>query len=97
MLLPLTDNEGQQFPAGHYETLRNELTQRFAGLTAYTRTPADGLWKPAAGEISHDEIVIFEVMVEAVDEAWWAAFRKELERRFKQSSIVIRTLEMRLL
>ena len=40
-----------------------ELASEFGGVTAYIQAPADGLWK-AGTEESHDEIVIFETMVE---------------------------------
>ena len=43
ILLPLFDNGGQPFPRSDYMRVRSELTERFGGLTAFTRTPAEGL------------------------------------------------------
>lgn len=40
ILLPLYDNDGRRFPTSHYESLRAELTERFGGLTSYSRAPA---------------------------------------------------------
>ena len=36
-------------------------------------------------------------MVEDLDEDWWSSYRRELERRFSQETLVIRAQEIRLL
>ena len=92
ILLPVYDNEGHAFDAHEYVQLRLELAEHFGGVTAYTRAPARGVWKDDAGETTRDDIVIFEVMTEDLDRAWWTDFRKELERRFRQEHVVIRAL-----
>jgi hypothetical protein len=92
ILLPLYDNEGRAFEPGDYVQLRSELADRFGGVTAYTRAPARGVWKGDTGETTRDDIVIFEVMTEDLDRAWWSGFRKELERRFRQESMIVRAL-----
>ncbi len=89
ILLPLYDNAGNTFGEELYGRVRRELTERFGGLTAFTRAPAQGLWKDA-GQTKRDDIVVFEVMVEEVDAGWWRAYRKQLEVTFKQDEIVIR-------
>ena len=89
LLLPLYDNDGNHFPPEPYGLVRTELSGRFGGLTAFPSAPAEGLWTED-GKTSHDEIVIFEVMADALDRAWWSAYRAELERRFRQDVIVIR-------
>jgi hypothetical protein len=89
ILLPLYDNAGNSFGEELFGKVRHELTERFGGLTAFTRAPAQGLWQDE-GETRHDEIVVFEVMVEALDAAWWRDYRKILEREFRQDTIVIR-------
>lgn len=93
ILAPLFDNEGNHFPPEPYRQLRTELSERFGGLTAFTRAPAEGLWTDG-GETSHDEIVIFEVMTETLDRAFWRSYRVELEKRFRQEVIVIRAQAM---
>lgn len=92
ILLPLYDNEGHPFEPGEYVRLRSELADRFGGVTAYTRAPARGVWKDDSGETTRDDIVIFEVMTEDLDDAWWRAFREELEARFRQESVIVRAL-----
>ena len=90
LLLPLRDNAGRAFPASAFEPVRAELTERFGGLTAYSRAPAEGLWEGADDGRARDDIVVYEVMADALDRAWWRAFRAELERRFAQDEIVVR-------
>jgi hypothetical protein len=75
----------------HYdEAVARELTERFGGVTAYDRAPAKGKWKPASGETVHDDIVVYEVMVDTFDRDWWARYRAELEKRFDQEELVVR-------
>jgi hypothetical protein len=42
ILLPLNDNDGRALAKDLFETVARELTERFGGVTAYTRAPADG-------------------------------------------------------
>ena len=92
ILLPVYDNAGHAFRPADYAQLRSELADRFGGVTAYTRAPARGVWKDDAGETTRDDIVIFEVMTGDLDRGWWSGFRKELERRFRQDSVIVRAL-----
>jgi hypothetical protein len=97
ILLPVYDNEGHPFEPVDYVQLRSELADRFGGVTAYTRAPARGVWKGDTGETTRDDIVIFEVMTGQLDHVWWSGFRKELERRFRQESVIVRALTSTLL
>ena len=98
VLLPVRDNDGWLFPDDEYGRVRRELSGRFGGLTAYTRVPAEGVWKPGRREpASRDDIVVFEVMAPDLDAAWWRGYRGELEARFRQGVVVVRALAMRLL
>lgn len=97
ILLPRFDNDGGPIPPREYAKVRHELTERFGGLTAHMQAPAEGLWKDEEGETSHDEIVIFEVMLADVDREWWRAYREGLERAFRQDTIVIRVQSIELL
>jgi hypothetical protein len=92
ILLPVYDNEGHAFDTHEYVTLRSELADRFGGVTAYTRAPARGVWKDDAGATTRDDIVIFEVMTDELDREWWTGFRRDLETRFRQESVVVRAL-----
>jgi len=92
LLLPLYDNAGRAFEEPVFAAVRRELTGRFGGVTAYMRSPATGLWKKASGEVERDEMVTVEVMVEALDRAWWRAYARELARAFRQEDIVLRAI-----
>jgi hypothetical protein len=93
ILLPLRDNEGQRFEPGLYARVREGLIEKFGGLTAFTRSPAEGLWDEG-GETSRDEIIVLEVMADYLDRAWWSRFRERLEADFRQDEIVVRTHEV---
>jgi hypothetical protein len=90
ILLPLYGPQGNRFPQDMNDGVRQELTEHFGGLTAYVRSPAKGVWKEDQGRTVHDDIVVYEVMVEHLDEAWWARYREELRQRFSQDDLVIR-------
>ncbi|PTR16188.1 hypothetical protein C8R31_102202 [Nitrosospira sp. Nsp2] len=97
LLLPLWSNRGERFSKALFEQVREELVKQFGGLTAYTRTPASGVWQEKDGGTVHDEIIVYEVMVENLDETWWNSYRKQLEKRFRQDELVIRAHEIRVL
>ncbi|HEX6911365.1 MAG TPA: hypothetical protein VF142_13255 [Longimicrobium sp.] len=90
LLLPLRDNEGRPFPREMLDEVRHALTERFGGVTAHLRAPAAGAWKDDEGGVARDDVVIVEVMAEALDRAWWADYRRALEARFRQDEIVVR-------
>ncbi len=96
IFLPLTDNAGVPFPEDYFEAERNTLTAEFGGLTIYARAPANGIWARNAAVVS-DEIVIFEVMTSEPDVAWWQAYRRAVEAKFRQEKIVIRSSAISLL
>jgi len=96
ILLPLYDNNGRAFPRSSHKKVKIELTERFQGLTAYTRAPAEGLW--TKGEATkRDQIIVYEVMARSQYPAWWRRYRSRLEKRFRQESVVIRAHEITLL
>lgn len=92
ILLPLYDNEGRRFGASEFDRVRDELAARFGGVTAFRRSPAEGVWRDG-GEESRDRVVIIEVMTEELDRPWWRGYREELERRFRQEKMVARATE----
>jgi hypothetical protein len=89
-LLPIFDNVGQHFPRDEFDRIRQELTERFGGVTAYLRSPAVGLWADQAGRVRRDELATFEVMADTIDHDWWRRYREQLERRFRQEAVVMR-------
>jgi hypothetical protein len=78
LLLPLYDNTGRRVPHERFALVRDELTERFGGVTAYLRSPAEGTWKES------------DVMVDRLDRAWWARYRIQLEGRFGQRELMVR-------
>ena len=92
ILLPLYDNEGRRFGSEEFDRVRDELAGRFGGVTAFRRSPAEGVWREG-GDESRDRVVIFEVMAGELDRAWWREYRGELERRFRQEKMVVRATE----
>jgi hypothetical protein len=89
LLLPLYDNEGEAFVRESYDHVRDELTKKFGGVTAFRSSPAEGLWKEG-GRISHDAIIIFEVMSDDLERDWWTRYRADLEARFRQEKMIVR-------
>jgi hypothetical protein len=88
--LPVVDNDGASFAQAEFARVRRELTERFGGVTAFTRSPAAGRWADDTGQIQRDELVRFEVMTETLDRDWWREYRAQLEQRFRQQEILIR-------
>jgi hypothetical protein len=97
ILLPTLQANGEAVPRELFQEITSELTHRFGGLTAYTRAPAEGLWKDDGDKPVQDEIVIYEVMVTEVDAAWWKEYRRKLEERFDQNCVIVRAQAMQLL
>lgn len=97
LLLPLVAHDGAKLPQELFGTVRTELVNRFGGMTAYSRAPAKGLWVDEADEVDHDDIVVYEVMVEALDREWWSAYREQLRLRFRQQELVVRAQPVELL
>lgn len=89
ILLPLYDADGSRFPTSDFAFVRDELVHRFGGATAFTRAPAEGVWKDGEKTVE-DDIIVVEVMADIVDVHWWTTFRAVLERRFRQDTIVVR-------
>lgn len=93
ILLPTQMRDGAPVPHEQFGRVRVELTERFGGVTAYTRSPATGLWKREEDDhIERDQLIMVEVVVEVLDREWWAGYREELERRFGQEEVHARAL-----
>lgn len=97
LFLPLETSAGKPVSPVTFERIKSELTDRFGGVTAFLRAPADGAWKPAEGSVVHDQVVIFEVMVSDVDTAWWHRYRKSLEFELEQERILARLYQVTVL
>ncbi|MGY4285576.1 hypothetical protein ACVWXO_004796 [Bradyrhizobium sp. LM2.7] len=92
----MNDNKGRPFAAEQFAAVRDNLTERFGGLTAFTRSPAQGTIKDGAKTV-RSEIVVFEVMTETLDESWCASYGRHLEHVIQQDEIIVRALAINLL
>jgi hypothetical protein len=90
LLLPVYDDKHAPFPRAMFDAVRSELAERFGGVTAYLRSPAVGLWEDDDGDCVRDDVILLEVMVEALDREWWGAYRAQLETIFAQDRILLR-------
>jgi hypothetical protein len=97
ILLPLYDQSGKPFASSIYEQVKSELTIRFGGLTAYTRSPASGTWKKDGEPIVKDEIYVYEVMTQEVDQQFWKTYKNNLQQLFEQNELIVRVSEIELL
>ncbi len=93
ILLPTTFNNGRRIPGRLFEATAAELTAKFGGLTAHTRAPVEGLWKPTRGRAAQrDDLVIFEVIAARLDRRWWRRYVRQLAAVFRQQKIQTRVL-----
>ena len=93
ILLPLRDNRGRKFKRVLFARVRKELVKRFGGLTAYSRSPARGVWK-SGKSTQLEDIVVLEVMTPRISRPWWKKYRRKLERAFHQEEIVMRVQDI---
>ena len=90
IFLPLNLNDGAPQPAELFRRVREQLVDQFGGVTAFSRNPAIGISLQEDNERSEDDIIIYEVIVEPVDRAWWRSYKRLLELLFQQEEILIR-------
>lgn len=90
LFLPVYDNDGRPFPKARFDAVRTELADAFGGVTAFMRSPAVGLWEDDDGDVCRDDVMLFEVMVDTLDRAWWRGYRGTLEQRFQQDEVMLR-------
>jgi hypothetical protein len=84
----MKSGDGQPLSRDDLEQLKSTLADRFGGVTAYTRAPAEGLWDQG-GSVDRDDIVVLEVMVDSLDTPAWAEIQKELQLSLKQDEIIV--------
>lgn len=98
IFLPVADNKGVPFSREQHEAVKQALTERFGGVTAYPRAPASGRWKASSeSEQKNDDLIVYEVLAEELDESWWLEYRNKLEEMFRQDRLLIRSHSIRLL
>jgi hypothetical protein len=90
LLLPVYANNGRRVPQQEFAAVRDELTQRFGGMTAYLRSPAQGTWKDERGAVDRDDVIMCEVVADELDRNWWTGYRLQLQKRFGQRELLVR-------
>ena len=73
---------------------RQELIERFDGLTAYVRAPAKGVWTAPDGRVELDDVVMVEIVADTFDRHWWETYVARLADRFNQHTIHVRALHI---
>lgn len=89
IFVPLYRSDGGPVEGRYLAELERELAEGFGGVTAFTRAPARGRWSDGEA-VQTDEVVILEVLVEALDRAWWRRLRARLEHDLDQEEVLIR-------
>lgn len=91
IFLPIKNDKGKPFPQRHFDSLREILVEKFGGVTLYQRSPVTGVWDNPEAAQEKDELIIYEVMADSGDEAFWTQLKVDLENKFKQVKIIIRS------
>ena len=95
--MPLNANDGTLQPVELFRRVREQLIYQFGGVTAFTRNPAKGISLLERDDRTEDDIIVYEVMVAAVDRLWWQSYKRDLEERFQQEEILIRATAVSLI
>lgn len=97
LFIPLFNKNGKAFAKKKYKWLRVLLTDKFGGLTIYARAPAEGFWQEKAERTVNDKMIIYEVLVPAIDKVFWQELKLNLLKKFAQDEILIRVTDISLL
>jgi hypothetical protein len=92
ILLPLYERGGKRVSRALLRSTAKQLAQQFGGVTAYTRAPAQGMWRGRGAKLDRDEVVVYEVMAPSLDRSLWKERRRQLEKDFVQDAIVVRAM-----
>jgi hypothetical protein len=88
LLLPLHDNNKQEFPTAYFLKVREE-TNRSLRRSDRLRSFSRGRVVERCYKVSRDEMVMFEVMSNQLDKEWWSNYRTQLEKEFRQEELLI--------
>ena len=95
IFVPLHFNDGNRIPETKIDALKKRLVDRFGGVTHFPQTN-EGLWKIGRATF-RDEIIILRVLAdEHVDDEFFPALKKEIERDLQQKEVIIIAREVTL-
>jgi inorganic pyrophosphatase len=97
LFLPTIAKNGKPFPRSYYDTVREQLTDKFNGVSMYFNSKVSGVWKDEDAKLVKDELMVFEVMSDAITLDFWKSYQRSLQKQFKQESILIRCMDMNLI
>ena len=89
--LPLSDNEGRDFPGHMFDDLERKLLERFGGVTTQQRDfPLRGVWQ-GGGQIYLDQVIVMTALDfrREGSTGFVAKLKKELLRALDQLEILI--------
>jgi hypothetical protein len=92
ILLPLYEKGGARVSRTLLRSSAKQLAEEFGGVTAYTRAPAQGLWRRRGAKLERDDVVVYEVIAQSLDVGFWRSRRRQFEKEFVQDAIVIRAV-----
>ena len=82
-------------PLGSFASIATSKEHQCLDSRAWLQAPAEGLWG-GGPSTDREDIVIFEVMTDAIDLEDWRRRRADLERQFRQDKVIIRYLPIAL-
>lgn len=86
ILVPQVNGHGDRVPLATLQALGRELTDRFGGVTCYSRAPAEGLWQQDEdAPPKKDDIIIYEVMAQRFDAHTGARCRRGLRSTLRNA------------
>jgi inorganic pyrophosphatase len=97
LFLPLKNEDGKSFPDKYFDNVKETLTQKFKGLSIYSKSPVNGRWENSKSNIEEDILLVYEIMTDRVDLSYWEKYKQLLQKQFKQDTIVIRCLDISLI
>ena len=89
LLLPASNDRKDD---AAFSKTKDELVERFGGVTAYTHSPAQGVWISPDGGKARDSMLMVEVLAEELDTPWWRSYKTTLAARFAEKEIHVRAL-----
>lgn len=99
ILLPIKFNDGSPVPEELFLEIRNELIEKFGGLTSSPpSSPAVGWWKDPKdpkGMVYRDDMLIYRVTTIQDEDDFFKEYKTVLAVRFKQVEVWIERLETR--
>lgn len=88
--LPLNYNDGKPIEPEKFKITKDELVDRFGGLSTIPGEGHIGGWWKVGNIIMEDRLVIWRVQVPGEhDDRFWKSYKEKLKRRFDQQEILI--------